>query len=52
MAKRGKESPQQARKLEIVPQSGEGADSEDATSSEWVNSIIWTKKNNNRDSGL
>nr|QOU09171.1 csolute carrier family 4 member 2B [Lateolabrax maculatus] len=34
VAKRGKESPQQARKLEIVPQSGEGADSEDATSSD------------------
>ncbi|XP_039645425.1 anion exchange protein 2b isoform X2 [Perca fluviatilis] len=34
VAKRGKESPHLARKLEIVPQSAERADAEDATSSD------------------
>ncbi|XP_034718108.1 anion exchange protein 2b isoform X5 [Etheostoma cragini] len=34
VAKRGKESPHLARKLEIVPQSAEGAAAEDATSSD------------------
>ncbi|XP_073345004.1 anion exchange protein 2b isoform X2 [Pagrus major] len=33
-AKSDKESPRSARKLEIVPQSGEGADTEDASSSD------------------
>lgn len=44
VAKCGKESPHLARKLEIVPQSAEGADVEDVTSSEWVKSCSWTKK--------
>ena len=34
VAKSDKDSPHSARKLEIVPQSGEGADTEDGSSSE------------------
>lgn len=34
VARKGRESPQSARKLEIVPHSAEGADNTDSSSSE------------------
>lgn len=36
VSRKGRDSPQSARKLDIVPHSAEGADNTDCSSSEWV----------------